>query len=246
LNELCSSKQIILIYYFYFSWSFFSRFFQLLFQRLDHGSAIRVETSQSANQFRHDSDEGRHQFAEQLQRKLQTLQLRHRQEESVKEQIERINSARQKGTKQSARELIAASAAGANDSLLALGMDDSAAGADADEELETYYRQKMATGQDSNSSAANSAGQTPPLVPLSRRTRRRSSRGDNGSCSPLALDRVQPLTFDWAGPASFATAGPPPAAMSQSCCSGQPGSSATAASGWGAHFGGGHFPLLGG
>lgn len=93
----------------------------------------KIGKSISTNHPRHDTVEDRQQFAQLLQRKLQALELRYRQEESVKEQIERINLARQKGAKTSTRELIGGSSIGCgNDSLLLLD----AEAVDADEELE--------------------------------------------------------------------------------------------------------------
>nr|CAD2192947.1 unnamed protein product [Meloidogyne enterolobii] len=116
----------------------------------------------SSNHPRHDTAEERRNFAELLQRKLQALELRYRQEESIKEQIERINSARQKGVKTSTRELIG-STLGCNDSLLLL----EAEAVDADEELENYYRLKLA---DFNSSVNNSGQLSPHLASQSLRT----------------------------------------------------------------------------
>ena len=91
----------------------------------------------SNNHPRHETTKDRKNFAELLQRKLQALELRHRQEESIKEQIERINLARQKNAKTSTRELIGGSSGGcANDSLLLL----EAEAVDADEELEVKIK----------------------------------------------------------------------------------------------------------
>jgi hypothetical protein len=95
----------------------------------------KVGRPTSSNHPRHDTAEDRQNFAELLQRKLQALELRHRQEESIKEQIERINIARQKNAKTSTRELIGGSTVGCtNDPLLLL----EAEAVDADEELEVY------------------------------------------------------------------------------------------------------------
>ncbi|KAL3103171.1 hypothetical protein niasHS_002357 [Heterodera schachtii] len=122
----------------------------------------------------HETAQGRREFAEKLAQKLRHVELQHKQDESVNRQIDRINSARQRDTKTSTRELIIAGVAA--DPLLL----DATAADDADDDVENYFRRRMM-----DSSSNNSAQQSPPPLILSARKTRRKSRG---SCSPTAED----------------------------------------------------------
>ncbi|KAL3117997.1 hypothetical protein niasHT_005240 [Heterodera trifolii] len=122
----------------------------------------------------HETAQGRRDFAEKLAQKLRHVELQHQQDESVNRQIDRINSARQRDTKTSTRELIIAGVAA--DPLLL----DATAADDADDDVENYFRRRMM-----DSSSNNSAQQSPPPLILSARKTRRKSRG---SCSPTAAD----------------------------------------------------------